>query len=48
MANVTFLKNVKCNDTIWLRIKIVGGEDLYVGRVYMLTQGNIKRYGSTS
>ena len=42
MEDVTIIKNVKCNETIWLRIKIVSGVDLYIGCVYMPTQGNIK------
>ena len=34
MEDVTIIKNVKCNETIWLRI--VSGIDLHVGCVYML------------
>ena len=41
MEDVTTIKNVKCNETIWLRIKIISDVDLYVGGVYMPTQGNI-------
>ena len=42
MEDVTIIKNIKCNETIWSRIKIVSGIDLYVGCVCMPTQGNIK------
>ena len=42
MEDATIIKNLKFNETIWLRIKIVSGVDLYVGCVYMPTQGNIK------
>ena len=42
IEDVTIIKNVKCKETIWLRIKNLSGIDLYVGCVYMLTQDNIK------
>ena len=35
MEDVTIIKNVKCNETIWLRIKILSGVDLYIVCVYM-------------
>ena len=41
--DVTIIKDVKCNETIWLRIKIRSGVDLYIGCVYMPTQGNVKQ-----
>ena len=31
MEHVTIIKNVKCNETIWLSIKIVSGVDLFIG-----------------
>ena len=42
MDDVAIIKDVNCNETIWLKIEIRSGVDLYVGCVYMPTQGNIK------
>ena len=33
IKKVTSIKNVQCNETIWLRIKILNGVDSYVGCV---------------
>ena len=41
--DVTIIKNVKCNETIWLRIRIRSSVDLYIGCVYMPTQGSVKQ-----
>ena len=46
MEDVTIINNIKCNETIWLRIKVVSGVDLYVGYVYTLTQCKIKQLGT--
>ena len=48
MEIVTITENVKCKETIWLRIEIVSDVDLYVGCAYMPTQGNIKHLCSDS
>ena len=46
LDDVTIIKKVKCNQTIWLSIRIRKGADLYmyIGRVYLHvpTQGNVK------
>ena len=42
LDDVTIIKKVKCNETIWLRIRIRKGTDLYIGCVYLPTQGNVK------
>ena len=42
LDDVTIIKKVKCNETIWLRIRIRKGADLYIGCVYLPTQGNVK------
>ena len=41
----TIIKYVKCNETIWLRIKIRTSGDLYIGyvHVYMPTQVSVKQ-----
>ena len=43
LDDVTIIKNVKCTETIWLRIRIRKRVDLYIGCVYLPTQGNVKR-----
>ena len=40
--DVNIIKGVKCNETTSLRNSIEKGVDLYIGRVYMPTQVNIK------
>ena len=42
LDDVTIIKKVKCNERIWLRIRIRKGADLYIGCVYLPTQGNVK------
>ena len=42
LDDVTIIKNVKCSETIWLRIRIRTGVDLYIGCVYVPAQGNVK------
>ena len=42
MEEVKVIKSVKCNETVWLRVKITSGIDLYIGCVYVPTQGSIK------
>ena len=42
LDDVTIIKNVKCTETIWLRIRIRKRVDLYIGCVYLPTQGNVK------
>ena len=41
--DVMIIKDVKCNETLWLKIKIRNIVDLYVGDVCTLTQGNMKQ-----
>ena len=40
--DVTIIRKVKCNETIWLRIRIRQGVDLFNGCVYLPTQPNVK------
>ena len=40
--DITNVKEVKCNETIWLSITIKKEVDLYIKCVHMPTQGNIK------
>ena len=42
LDDVVIMKNVKCSETIWLRIRIRKRADLYIGCVYLPTQGNVK------
>ena len=42
LDDVTIMEGVGCNETFWLRVGIVEGSDLYIGCVYLPTQGNIK------
>ena len=42
LDDVTITKKVKFNETIWLRTRIRKGADLYIGCVYLPTQGNVK------
>ena len=44
LDDVTIIKKVKCNETIWLRIRIIKGVDLYIGCVYLPTQGNVNKH----
>ena len=43
LDDATIIKNVKCSDTIWLKIKIRNSVDLFIGCVYMPTQGSLKQ-----
>ena len=43
LDDVTVINNVKSNVTKWLRIKIRSSVDLYIGCVYMTTQGSVKQ-----
>ena len=42
LDDVAIMKNAKCSETIWLRIRIRKRGDLYIGCVYLPTQGNVK------
>ena len=39
---MTIIKKDKCNETIWLRIRLGKGVDLYIGCVFLHNQGNFK------
>ena len=43
MDDITIIKDIEYNDTICLRLRIRGNVDLYIGCVYMPTQGNVKQ-----
>ena len=46
LNDVTIVEEVKCNETIWLRIRINKRVDLYIRCIDMPNQGNIKRRGT--